>query len=193
LKFPQHTVLTFESNGGILREIHTPVAVLIPNEPTKFAEVGGLWDTGASGSAITKRIVNLLGLVPTGAAHVQTAGGVFLQNQYTIDLALPNQVVIHGIIATELDGVVGADSDVLIGMDVITLGDFAITNFNGKTCMSFRVPSCEKIDFGLINGARPIDHQGKPLASPPNPFAGTGRNAPCPCGSGKKYKHCHGA
>ncbi|MYB36199.1 MAG: hypothetical protein F4Y26_02170, partial [Gammaproteobacteria bacterium] len=19
-----------------------------------------------------------------------------------------------------------------------------------------------------------------------------GRNAPCPCGSGKKYKHCHG-
>jgi preprotein translocase subunit SecA len=24
-------------------------------------------------------------------------------------------------------------------------------------------------------------------------FAGTGRNAPCPCGSGKKYKVCHGA
>jgi preprotein translocase subunit SecA len=20
-----------------------------------------------------------------------------------------------------------------------------------------------------------------------------GRNQPCPCGSGKKYKHCHGA
>ncbi len=25
------------------------------------------------------------------------------------------------------------------------------------------------------------------------PFAGTGRNADCPCGSGKKYKKCHGA
>jgi preprotein translocase subunit SecA len=24
------------------------------------------------------------------------------------------------------------------------------------------------------------------------PWAGTPRNAPCPCGSGKKYKHCHG-
>jgi uncharacterized protein YecA (UPF0149 family) len=22
-------------------------------------------------------------------------------------------------------------------------------------------------------------------------YHGTGRNAPCPCGSGKKYKHCH--
>jgi preprotein translocase subunit SecA len=28
-----------------------------------------------------------------------------------------------------------------------------------------------------------------------NPFAGkaVSRNAPCPCGSGQKYKHCHGA
>ncbi|WP_231122969.1 SEC-C metal-binding domain-containing protein [Nocardioides sambongensis] len=24
-------------------------------------------------------------------------------------------------------------------------------------------------------------------------FAGTNRNALCPCGSGKKYKRCHGA
>ena len=23
-------------------------------------------------------------------------------------------------------------------------------------------------------------------------FAGTARNVPCPCGSGRKYKHCHG-
>ncbi len=26
----------------------------------------------------------------------------------------------------------------------------------------------------------------------PTTWAGTSRNAPCPCGSGKKYKHCHG-
>ena len=25
-----------------------------------------------------------------------------------------------------------------------------------------------------------------------SPWANTPRNAPCPCGSGKKYKHCHG-
>jgi len=29
-------------------------------------------------------------------------------------------------------------------------------------------------------------------ATPPPPQKVT-RNAPCPCGSGKKYKHCHGA
>jgi preprotein translocase subunit SecA len=27
----------------------------------------------------------------------------------------------------------------------------------------------------------------------PSTWGGTQRNAPCPCGSGKKYKHCHGA
>jgi preprotein translocase subunit SecA len=26
----------------------------------------------------------------------------------------------------------------------------------------------------------------------PSAFMGVGRNDPCPCGSGKKYKHCHG-
>jgi preprotein translocase subunit SecA len=30
------------------------------------------------------------------------------------------------------------------------------------------------------------------LAAVAAPFARTPRNAPCPCGSGKKYKHCHG-
>jgi preprotein translocase subunit SecA len=29
-------------------------------------------------------------------------------------------------------------------------------------------------------------------AQVPNPYAGVGRNDPCPCGSGKKFKKCHG-
>jgi len=30
-------------------------------------------------------------------------------------------------------------------------------------------------------------------ASDPSTWSATSRNAPCPCGSGKKYKHCHGS
>lgn len=47
----------------------------------------------------------------------------------------------------------------------------------------------------LLNGLKPIFHPGdhehahEPVAEPPKP----GRNDPCPCGSGKKYKKCHGA
>ncbi len=33
---------------------------------------------------------------------------------------------------------------------------------------------------------------GERPAGPRSPWAGTPRNAACPCGSGKKFKHCHG-
>jgi uncharacterized protein YecA (UPF0149 family) len=33
---------------------------------------------------------------------------------------------------------------------------------------------------------------GERLSAPRAPWAGTPRNAACPCGSGKKFKHCHG-
>ena len=32
-----------------------------------------------------------------------------------------------------------------------------------------------------------------PMSALPEGFERTGRNSPCPCGSGKKFKHCHGA
>jgi len=37
-----------------------------------------------------------------------------------------------------------------------------------------------------------VDADGTPLFSEPD-VPKVGRNAPCPCGSGKKYKNCHGA
>ena len=37
--------------------------------------------------------------------------------------------------------------DVLIGMDIIGLGDFAITHLEGDTKFSFRIPSQADIDF----------------------------------------------
>src|SRR4051794_8309363 len=36
------------------------------------------------------------------------------------------------------------------------------------------------------------DGSGERSAGPRSPWAGTPRNAACPCGSGKKFKHCHG-
>ena len=39
--------------------------------------------------------------------------------------------------------------DVVIGMDVICNGDFAVTNKDGNTTFSFRIPSEETIDFSL--------------------------------------------
>jgi len=40
-----------------------------------------------------------------------------------------------------------------------------------------------------LDGTRPGERQGTIVHEQPKP----GRNDPCPCGSGKKYKKCHGA
>ena len=39
------------------------------------------------------------------------------------------------------------DTDVLVGMDIINKGDFAVSNRNGATSFSFRIPSVENFDF----------------------------------------------
>ena len=144
-----------------------------------FFQCQAIWDTGATGTCITKKVVEALGLQPIGFCRISTAGGVVDAPRYKLDIKLPNNVVITGIIATEctLDG-----ADVLIGMDLITMGDFAISNYEGKTVFSFRFPSVAVTDYvKLINAQRPQTAKQK-----------IGPNDPCPCGSGKKYKKCHG-
>jgi preprotein translocase subunit SecA len=51
---------------------------------------------------------------------------------------------------------------------------------------------------GLVSPGSATGPMPPKLGSPPgapvaNPYAGVGRNDPCPCGSGKKFKKCHGA
>jgi uncharacterized protein YchJ len=75
--------------------------------------------------------------------------------------------------------------DVLIGMDIITRGDFAVTNSDGRTTFSYRWPSTKRIDF-----VKEIKQGKEPL--PPRASRKVGRNDPCPCGSGKKFKNCCG-
>lgn len=142
---PGSSAFTVKSNSGLLRVLITDINVHIPGK-VNYSSIKAIWDTGASGCAITKKVAQQLGLVPTGMAQVNTANGIATQNTYTIDIGLPNKVIIQGIIATEIDAL-AAECDALIGMDVITLGDFSITNHNGATCMSFRVPSGHEIDY----------------------------------------------
>lgn len=45
--------------------------------------------------------------------------------------------------------------------------------------------------LGTVSSALPPRQSGGTVADDIN-FDGVSRNAPCPCGSGRKYKHCHG-
>ena len=119
----------------------------------KIKEYLAIWDTGATHSAITKKVVDDLRLQHTGMRETRHAGGKSSNNTYLVNIALPNRVIVPSVRVTEVqlipDDNVSDDRQpqLLIGMDIIGLGDFAVTNANGKTTFSFRIPSVEEIDF----------------------------------------------
>ena len=67
-----------------------------------------------------------------------------VKNAYLVHVGLPTGDIVTDVIVTEFDS---EDYDMVIGMDIISKGDFAITNKDEKTTFSFRVPSVEEIDF----------------------------------------------
>lgn len=172
------SAFTYKANG-LANVLVSEVTVSANKElfpDSKDKKYTAIWDTGATNTAISSRVAKECGLIPTGQAISNTAGGQCTVNTYIIDLGLPNNVNIKGITATEFQAVEG--SDLLIGMDIIGLGDLAISNFEGKTMFSYRFPSIKSTDYvEEINKIK---------------FSGIGRNNPCPCGSGLKFKHCHG-
>ena len=139
---------TLKSNG-ILNMLKTDTLVLsdIRKKDTSYTPKlwRGLWDTGASKSSITQRIVDDLNLIPVGNTNISTANGVVAVNTYFVDFGLPNGVTVKNVLVSCTD--LGDDIDVLIGMDIIRHGDFSITNVNNKTTFSFRTPSVEEIDY----------------------------------------------
>lgn len=182
---PNVRSITLESNSGILREIKTEAGVCPAFNPLSGAqhpEISNficLWDTGASGTVISSKVVEKLGLKPISKSKVFHANGESVVNVYAVNIFLLNSVGFQFIQVTE--GVL-AGIDVLLGMDIITMGDFSITNANGKTMFSFRIPSIKHIDYTTEN---------KGQVTPPE-IPKVSRNSPCHCGSGKKYKACHG-
>ncbi len=106
-----------------------------------------IWDTGATNSAITQRVVDECSLQPVGKARVHHAGNDAQPDEtdvYLVNIVLPGNLVIEGVHVSR-GGFTGAD--VLIGMDIINQGDFAITHKDGKTKYTFQIPAEADIDF----------------------------------------------
>jgi len=51
----------------------------------------------------------------------------------------------------------------------------------------------EHLSYSAPSETGEVDVRGDTVTNADDPYAGVGRNALCPCGSGKKYKKCHGA
>ena len=148
----------------------------------------GIWDTGATNSVITKKKAQELGLKPVSMARVLGVHGVKQVPVYLVTITLNNQNISLTTQVTECEELSddGKDVGMLIGMNIINWGDFVISNYNGKTTMTFRVPSLEQIDYvqeiAEFNRCLKIHNLNvsKKLSDK------------CACKSGKDFKNCHG-
>jgi len=104
------------------------------------------WDTGATTTCISKDVVRALKLTPVGSASVTTSNHSSAVDMYKVDIILPNNHKCRDlkVVSSQINN---PSHDVLIGMDIITQGDFAVSNHNGKTVFTFRTPSMEVINF----------------------------------------------
>ncbi|MDP8243027.1 MAG: SEC-C metal-binding domain-containing protein [Candidatus Hinthialibacter antarcticus] len=192
-------------------EIHDPRVIVtevlisraFPNDKPPapdqvHCKYNAIWDTGATNTAVTQRVVDECGLTTIGMCDVGTAGGVQSTTSHLISMALPHRLGVNGVRVNRVelkDGV-----DVLIGMDIISLGDFSITRSpSGLMQVSFMMPHGDPIDFvrqldsinpGHVSRVENGDLFAK--GTPVNLGTRVGRNDLCPCGSGKKYKKCCG-
>lgn len=112
--------------------------------PLKVKTYKALWDTGASCTSISSKVVHELGLHQIGSYIVNHAGGSMVARTYHIALFLPT---LYSIDCLEVEEVAMNGVDVIIGLDVISLGDFAITREGDHCIFSFRTPSQKTIDF----------------------------------------------
>ena len=130
---------------------YTTISDVLMNTATvryDYQKSGGnaIWDTGASRTCISYEVVKSLNLTPIGKQDILTPSGLFTSNTYLVDIILLNNVTVPNVLVQDAE--IGAQGiSILIGMDIIGLGDFSVSNYNGKTVFTFRTPSQERIDY----------------------------------------------
>jgi predicted aspartyl protease len=179
---------TSRFNGRSLR-LTSEIEIFPAFDPAKTQPLQGkkyqaLYDTGATHSAISPQVVADLNLASIGARTVGVGGGTLATTSHLVNIALPNKVMFGMNQVAKMVLLGGVDA--LIGMDILGMGDFAVTHHEGKTTFSFCVPSRREIDF--VNEIQQLANQ----KSAPAISHKLSRNSRCHCGSGKKYKVCHG-
>src|SRR5579862_1235275 len=163
MQTPTSSSFTVTSNGGILRVLLTPCEIAEAFDqntlpPPQLHQFQAIWDTGATNSLVTQAVVDTCGLKPIGVIDVRGVGFSGPSDVYLINVGLMNKVMVPHVRVAK--GNLAPGADMLIGMDIITIGDFVITNQGGRTVFSFCVPSHRCIDFvkehnDALRGAMP--------------------------------------
>lgn len=175
------------TNTGIGKrnQIITPVKISSLETGLSITTMG-LWDTGAQHCVIRHDLASAIGLIPRGIKTIQGVNGKEDRDYYYANLKLNNEEISLNIQITDVKPFSPSPQlGMLIGMDVITHGDFSISNYEGNTIMTFRTPSQTIIDY-----CKDVNIYNKYLKIHQTMLR-HGNNK-CPCNSGKPWEKCHG-
>lgn len=137
----------------VLNRIVTSLIVANP-DTHNHKEINGIWDTGSNKSIINTSIVEELDLPYVGKGSLSNLYDKKDTDIWNIDILLCLININIDVFSSDLRR---NDFDMVIGMDIISKGDFIITNYDGKTTMSFRCPSKQNFNF--------IDHNIVPKST----------------------------
>jgi hypothetical protein len=151
---------------ALVREISTPVGLepICTTDRTLLgvqAEIEAIWDTGATMTCIKPSLRDRLKLYPSNLVKpiiMSGIGGRIKAGGTLVSIWLaPNFVFeLCPVYIADFPG----DGELLIGMDIITMGDFAVCNADGKTSCSFAVPPFPN-RINLADIAETVNKQNK--------------------------------
>jgi len=142
----KHATLTY-THTGLVDAILTPVELYydVYDEITSYL-TNALWDTGAMLSVISPEVAAKLNLDVVDNIRIAGINSESLVEVAVISIHFPNGAVIEDIRVAICN--MSPGNEMIIGMDVITKMDFAVTNGRGQTQFSFAIPPFEdRIDF----------------------------------------------
>ena len=116
-----------------------PVHCFTSNLPQHKA-YNGIWDTGSSRSIISQNVVNDLQLTSVGtslATQLQARGEV-IRDIFLMNIALAPHIIFSNVRVGLV--LLPPGFDIIIGLDIITRGNFSLSQENGKTIVEFLLP-----------------------------------------------------
>jgi len=141
----------------IVEYIITPLYIESALDEGQKILVNALWDTGANKSVIRPEIVEKLNMKCISLGEMGGISGKSnLCGVYFVNIHFPNKKIMKDVCIIEN---YPPTCEVLIGMDVISKGDFAISNYNGKTTFTFRSPSLSELCFCEHNYILPDENK----------------------------------
>jgi len=105
-----------------------------------------LIDTGATGSCISRRFAESAQLKAYKRTKIRGFNGISIVPVYSLDVLLPNSILFINMDVAEFQS--NNNFDFIIGMNILRMGDMALTNAKGEMVFTFRIPPAEThIDF----------------------------------------------